>query len=95
MPPKKSQKKNTSVEDKEARIMDVVHVEDVTPAISTTTVGESSATAASSGENSDEKTLTSADYYFDSYSHFGIHEEMLKDEVRTKSYQNAIGQSEV
>uniref|UniRef100_A0A915CV98 type I protein arginine methyltransferase n=1 Tax=Ditylenchus dipsaci TaxID=166011 RepID=A0A915CV98_9BILA len=27
---------------------------------------------------------------FDSYAHFGIHEEMLKDEVRTKSYQNAI-----
>lgn len=26
--------------------------------------------------------MTSADYYFDSYSHFGIHEEMLKDEVR-------------
>lgn len=33
---------------------------------------------------------TSADYYFDSYSHFGIHEEMLKDVVRTKSYQNVI-----
>lgn len=25
----------------------------------------------------------SADYYFDSYAHFGIHEEMLKDEVRS------------
>ncbi|KAL3644350.1 Protein arginine N-methyltransferase 1.1 [Castilleja foliolosa] len=37
---------------------------------------------------SDEKT--SADYYFDSYSHFGIHEEMLKDVVRTKTYQNVI-----
>ncbi|GFH18430.1 methyltransf_25 domain-containing protein, partial [Haematococcus lacustris] len=33
---------------------------------------------------------TSADYYFDSYSHFGIHEEMLKDHVRTRSYMNAI-----
>ncbi|CAA7403800.1 unnamed protein product [Spirodela intermedia] len=33
---------------------------------------------------------TSADYYFDSYSHFGIHEEMLKDTIRTKAYQNAI-----
>ena len=32
------------------------------------------------------KSATSADYYFDSYSHFGIHEEMLKDDVRTKSY---------
>ncbi|EKX31119.1 hypothetical protein GUITHDRAFT_83399, partial [Guillardia theta CCMP2712] len=28
--------------------------------------------------------------YFDSYSHFGIHEEMLKDSVRTKAYQDAI-----
>lgn len=26
----------------------------------------------------------------DSYSHFGIHEEMLKDEVRTLSYRNSI-----
>jgi protein arginine N-methyltransferase 1 len=30
------------------------------------------------------------DYYFESYSHFGIHEEMLKDEVRTLSYMRAI-----
>lgn len=35
-------------------------------------------------------SLCSADYYFSSYSHFGIHEEMLKDEVRTKSYMNSI-----
>jgi len=34
--------------------------------------------------------LTSADYYWNSYAHFGIHEEMLKDEVRTKSYRNSI-----
>eukprot|EP00695_Tsukubamonas_globosa_P000179 TRINITY_DN1132_c0_g1_i1.p1 TRINITY_DN1132_c0_g1~~TRINITY_DN1132_c0_g1_i1.p1 ORF type:complete len:343 (-),score=175.42 TRINITY_DN1132_c0_g1_i1:169-1197(-) len=34
--------------------------------------------------------ITSKDYYFDSYSHFGIHEEMLKDEVRTKSYRNVM-----
>mmetsp|Transcript_7425 Transcript_7425/g.8397 ORF Transcript_7425/g.8397 Transcript_7425/m.8397 type:complete len:357 (+) Transcript_7425:22-1092(+) len=34
--------------------------------------------------------LTSADYYFDSYSHFGIHEEMLKDEVRTRTYMRSI-----
>jgi type I protein arginine methyltransferase len=33
---------------------------------------------------------TSVDYYFDSYSHFGIHEEMIKDTVRTKSYLDAI-----
>ncbi|KAI8981111.1 S-adenosyl-L-methionine-dependent methyltransferase [Pilobolus umbonatus] len=35
-------------------------------------------------------TLTSKDYYFDSYAHFGIHEEMLKDEVRTLSYRASI-----
>ncbi|KDO59261.1 hypothetical protein CISIN_1g015306mg [Citrus sinensis] len=40
-----------------------------------------------------EDDKTSADYYFDSYSHFGIHEEMLKDVVRTKSYQNVIYQN--
>ncbi len=41
----------------------------------------------------DTASATSADYYFDSYGHFGIHEEMLKDEVRTKSYMNAIEQN--
>ena len=34
--------------------------------------------------------MTSKDYYFDSYAHFGIHEEMLKDEVRTMTYKNAM-----
>ena len=43
----------------------------------------------------DEKLLsaeemTSKDYYFDSYAHFGIHEEMLKDEVRTLTYRKAM-----
>jgi protein arginine N-methyltransferase 1 len=33
---------------------------------------------------------TSKDYYFDSYAHHAIHEEMLKDEVRTRTYQSAI-----
>lgn len=33
---------------------------------------------------------TSKDYYFDSYSHFGIHEEMLKDKVRTGNYMRSI-----
>mmetsp|Transcript_20463 Transcript_20463/g.23606 ORF Transcript_20463/g.23606 Transcript_20463/m.23606 type:complete len:402 (+) Transcript_20463:30-1235(+) len=31
-----------------------------------------------------------SDYYFDSYSHFHIHEDMLKDKVRTLAYMNAI-----
>lgn len=30
------------------------------------------------------------DYYFGSYSSFYIHEEMLKDTVRTRAYQRAI-----
>ena len=30
------------------------------------------------------------DYYFGSYSNFNIHEEMLKDTVRTRAYQRAI-----
>ncbi|KAH1007230.1 protein arginine N-methyltransferase 1-B [Dendroctonus ponderosae] len=34
--------------------------------------------------------MTSRDYYFDSYAHFGIHEEMLKDEIRTTTYKNSM-----
>lgn len=49
------------------------------------------------GESADTAEVTddttSADYYFDSYSHFGVHEEMLKDVVRTKTYQNVIYQN--
>lgn len=30
------------------------------------------------------------DYYFGSYSHFYIHEEMLKDKIRTDAYRHAI-----
>ncbi|KAF2204793.1 arginine n-methyltransferas-like protein [Delitschia confertaspora ATCC 74209] len=32
-------------------------------------------------------------HYFNSYNHHGIHEEMLKDEVRTRSYRDAIYQN--
>jgi len=38
----------------------------------------------------DVNEMTSKDYYFDSYAHFGIHEEMLKDEVRTLTYRNSM-----
>lgn len=38
----------------------------------------------------DNTDLTSKDYYFDSYGHYAIHEEMLKDEVRTSTYMKAI-----
>ena len=34
--------------------------------------------------------LTSKDYYFNSYSHFSIHEQMIKDKVRTDAYMHAI-----
>lgn len=37
-----------------------------------------------------QEDLCSSDYYFNSYAHFSIHEEMLKDRVRTCSYQAAI-----
>eukprot|EP00050_Salpingoeca_kvevrii_P003551 m.227318 g.227318 ORF g.227318 m.227318 type:complete len:556 (+) comp10849_c1_seq13:4415-6082(+) len=49
---------------------------------------------ANSGSDSDsddeEEGKRKLDGYFSSYSHFGIHEEMLKDEVRTLSYRDAI-----
>ncbi|CEJ90713.1 Putative Hnrnp arginine n-methyltransferase [[Torrubiella] hemipterigena] len=35
----------------------------------------------------------SEQHYFKSYDHHGIHEEMLKDEVRTRSYMNSIVQN--
>eukprot|EP01130_Rhizamoeba_saxonica_P019156 TRINITY_DN9821_c0_g1_i1.p1 TRINITY_DN9821_c0_g1~~TRINITY_DN9821_c0_g1_i1.p1 ORF type:complete len:350 (-),score=87.52 TRINITY_DN9821_c0_g1_i1:31-1047(-) len=37
-----------------------------------------------------QKDSTSSDYYWNSYAHFGIHEEMLKDEVRTLSYRDSM-----
>lgn len=38
---------------------------------------------ASGWQDLEQENLSSADYYFNSYAHFGIHEEMLKDSVRT------------
>ncbi|GLC35726.1 Protein arginine N-methyltransferase 1 [Pleodorina starrii] len=46
--------------------------------------------SSSNGAPVAQSDLTSANYYFDSYSHFGIHEEMLKDSVRTRTYMNSI-----
>lgn len=34
--------------------------------------------------------ISTEDPYFYSYSHYGIHEEMIKDKVRTESYMNAM-----
>jgi hypothetical protein len=72
----------------------------------------SSSSTTTSSSSKDPQSLSSADYYFDSYAHFGtfrphflpetflirqfhlpfigIHEEMLKDEVRTNSYMHSI-----
>ncbi|CUS23840.1 LAQU0S12e01222g1_1 [Lachancea quebecensis] len=47
----------------------------------------------------DESATTKKDlnefeqHYFSSYDHYGIHEEMLQDTVRTLSYRNAIAQN--
>ena len=38
----------------------------------------------------DEDDPDNDTYYFDSYSHWGIHQEMLADRVRTEAYQHAI-----
>jgi protein arginine N-methyltransferase 1 len=48
--------------------------------------------SAFSAENTDmnEHRDMSLDYYFKSYSHLGIHEEMLKDKHRTLSYMDSV-----
>lgn len=38
-------------------------------------------------------TASSADYYFNSYNHYGVHEDVLKDAVTTLAYQKAIKQN--
>ncbi|XP_017883157.1 protein arginine N-methyltransferase 1 isoform X1 [Ceratina calcarata] len=48
------------------------------------------ATPSSCRESVSVDDMTSRDYYFDSYAHYGIHEEMLKDEVRTVTYRNSM-----
>jgi protein arginine N-methyltransferase 1 len=48
-------------------------------------------------EITDDKLLqrdkTSSDYYWNSYAHFSIHEQMLKDKVRTLAYKKAINEN--
>lgn len=64
--------------------------------VDATTEGAATAAAATTTADGAPKKgvaldeMTSRDYYFDSYAHFGIHEEMLKDEVRTLTYRNAM-----
>lgn len=44
-----------------------------------------------SADVEEEEDKTSSDYYFDSYAHHAIHEEMLKDEVRTRVGSIVLG----
>jgi len=53
-------------------------------------VTDAEAKEAEEREKMKPEEMTSKDYYFDSYAHFGIHEEMLKDEVRTMTYRNSM-----
>ncbi|SCV67641.1 BQ2448_5252 [Microbotryum intermedium] len=54
---------------------------------------DSNASAATPSTSTANGGMTSSDYYSDSYAHFGIHEEMLKDEVRTLNYRNSMTQN--
>ncbi|KAM8703231.1 hypothetical protein ACLKA7_007934 [Drosophila subpalustris] len=56
----------------------------------TSASGGSNASPGPGDASANAEDMTSRDYYFDSYAHFGIHEEMLKDEVRTVTYRNAM-----
>jgi len=59
------------------------------------TVGAIDVTGTATGDSAAGKSGENApghdgDYYFDSYGHYGIHMEMLKDAHRTTSYRDAI-----
>jgi hypothetical protein len=57
---------------------------------SVTSGGDEESTEDHEAVPNDPQMRTSKDYYFDSYAHHSIHEEMLKDDVRTSTYQQAI-----
>jgi len=61
-----------------------------TPCRSSTTTKKDDDDDISNDTTNQKATTTSRDYYFDSYAHHGIHEEMLKDQVRTHTYRDAI-----
>eukprot|EP01135_Chromosphaera_perkinsii_P008090 Nk52_evm6s1129 gene=Nk52_evmTU6s1129 len=49
---------------------------------------EESGDESNSSESEDEDENKNLSDYFQSYSHFGIHEDMLKDKIRTDSYRD-------
>lgn len=54
--------------------------------------GNAATAAAPANEEGNGLNFTEK-HYFNSYDHFGIHEEMLKDETRTLAYRDAIYQN--
>eukprot|EP01112_Ceratiomyxa_fruticulosa_P019796 TRINITY_DN6568_c0_g1_i2.p1 TRINITY_DN6568_c0_g1~~TRINITY_DN6568_c0_g1_i2.p1 ORF type:complete len:590 (-),score=126.34 TRINITY_DN6568_c0_g1_i2:79-1731(-) len=44
----------------------------------------------SDSDNDSPREVNGSKYYFDSYSHYGIHLEMLHDKVRTEGYQDSM-----
>lgn len=54
------------------------------------TASSGTASAGDAAAAGDKPKEFDGQYYWNSYAHFGIHEEMLKDEVRTKTYRNSI-----
>jgi len=66
---------------------------DVTMANGSAPAAAAESSSKATGSGPDFTDMTSRDYYSDSYAHFGIHEEMLKDEVRTLTYRNSMWQN--
>lgn len=87
MPHKKAKKK---AEDEAPQDASVQSTPLTPPLASAPTPSTSNATVAPVATAPATEEKTSKDYYFDSYSHFGIHEEMLKDQVRTRTYMRSI-----
>lgn len=84
-PPRK--RRQVSVESR----METIYSPESSP--NTTSSSSTSASTEHPQSFEDVDDRTSKDYYFDSYSHHAIHEEMLKDEVRTRTYEMAIMQN--
>lgn len=70
--------------------METMEIADISGIIPTSGLINGNKEKLGKDENVHVDEMTSRDYYFDSYAHFGIHEEMLKDEVRTMTYRNAM-----
>ncbi|RZF48995.1 hypothetical protein LSTR_LSTR016314 [Laodelphax striatellus] len=78
----------TSLEEMRKRWTELMFSEDSKKSKTTSSQENGPSNSAECGEEID---MSGEDrHYFDSYSHFGIHHEMLSDKVRTESYRNAL-----